>query len=469
MLHLLNSGAQGSVHIVNDIKTKETFCLKVMIIEESLKKEFNSTMEFLKSVSESDESNVFVKYVEHFFENEKGILVMEYCSGGDLQTLIKKKAIEKDKFSETEICKLIFNAATALKKLHSLGMIHRDVKDSNFLIGGDGNFKLCDFNTSKLVGADAKTSTVVGTFPNCAPEVLEGKGYSFPVDMWSLGTVLYQMMVGRTPFVTETGLNIVKLAAGEFEPISAHLGYSQLLVDLVHLCLSVDPSRRPTPAQVLASPLITLFVEVRDLRNRLQRLEMEMEVMSRKTESVRKEEHSEDVCKYDRDRKDAFRLQHSLQLSYAYRGAMDVEEMEAEKMALVCGVVLPLVSRILKRIIEGVRSSSSTDTDKKTVLMSLLRMVLLLLTNLSVKDDLVVARLSLGNVVGDLINVLRCVGSSSSTSSFSLSPSPSPSPSACPSPSSSFSSSVFTRVAMPEMQRLIDLFALMVVCCFNIC
>lgn len=295
----LKGGAQGFVYLVEDMKTHEQLCLKSMSIPESKRGDYDKTMSILKLVSESDVKDVFVKYKEHFFQEKNAVLVMEYCSGGDLQTLIEKRTLERGRFSEAEINKLLIDGTTALEKLHALGMIHRDVKGANFLIGDHGKFKICDLNTSKLLEGTKGASTVVGTLENSAPEVISSEDYSYPVDMWSLGTVLYQMMVGRTPFVNERGLNVVKLAQGIYNPVDAALGYSQPLVDFVGSCLLVDPLRRPTPAQALALPFVAAAREAAlraaaeartsALENSVERVLQGMDELRRTGEELRRE------------------------------------------------------------------------------------------------------------------------------------------------------------------------------------
>lgn len=87
--------------------------------------------------------------------------------------------------------------------------------------------------------------------------MVNAEEHSFPVDVYSVGVIAYQMIVGKTPYAKAGGVALMDLMLGKYTPISATLGYSAPLVDLVHRCLATDPACRPTPAEVLASSFIS--------------------------------------------------------------------------------------------------------------------------------------------------------------------------------------------------------------------
>ena len=89
---------------------------------------------------------------------------------------------------------------TALKQLHDLGIVYRDLKPENVLIDADGHLKLTDFGLSKF-SRDDLTYTVCGTALYVAPEVLYKNGHNKTIDFWSLGILIYEMFTGETPFV----------------------------------------------------------------------------------------------------------------------------------------------------------------------------------------------------------------------------------------------------------------------------
>lgn len=97
----------------------------------------------------------------------------------------------------------IFYAAQLLhiiEELHHKSLLYRDMKPENVMVCADGYLKLIDLGTCKKLKGNEKTFTMIGTPSYMAPETLSGKGYSFYVDLWSLGVVIYEFMAGFVPY-----------------------------------------------------------------------------------------------------------------------------------------------------------------------------------------------------------------------------------------------------------------------------
>ena len=92
--------------------------------------------------------------------------------------------------------------------LHSKNIIYRDLKPENILIDGEGYLKLTDFGFAKY--CDTRTYTLCGTPEYLAPEVLLNKGHGKPVDWWTLGILLYEMLAGYPPFQDDDPMNIYR-------------------------------------------------------------------------------------------------------------------------------------------------------------------------------------------------------------------------------------------------------------------
>lgn len=204
-----------------------------------------------------------ITFKEVFEDADKFYLIMEYCPGKELFDVI----LQKSSFSETEARPVFLQVSLALCYLHSLNIIHRDIKPENVLLvdpsvvapGDDGfsSVKLLDFGLSKNAGVGGSAAkTFVGTPCYVAPEVewtSKGKGgtYGLPADCWSLGALLYVMLVARFPeFELDISANVYRLRL----PDALWSEKSSEAKDLVRGLMTVNPTHRMTIYQVLQHP-----------------------------------------------------------------------------------------------------------------------------------------------------------------------------------------------------------------------
>ena len=171
-----------------------------------------------RSAGRLDHPNI-LKVYEAGEENEQPYMVMEYIAGGDtLRSYCKGDSL----LPIPKVVKLIRQAADALDYAHSQGVLHRDVKPANIMLTKDGDAKLGDFGIAKRLGADQ--TQIVGWFGSplyMSPEQAQDAEITAQSDLFSLGSVFYEMLTGTPPFAAKglTGL-IQKVCKEDPKPLS---------------------------------------------------------------------------------------------------------------------------------------------------------------------------------------------------------------------------------------------------------
>jgi len=139
-------------------------------------------------------------------------IIMECITGGELFTHLRRAR----KFTDEQAKFYGAQVAAAFAHIHSKNIIHRDLKPENILLSPNGYSKLTDFGFAKVLEPGTRTYTLCGTPEYIAPEVLLNKGHGKPVDWWTLGILIYEMICGQPPFCDEDPMGIYqKILAGK--------------------------------------------------------------------------------------------------------------------------------------------------------------------------------------------------------------------------------------------------------------
>ena len=188
---------------------------------------------------------------EHFFEDPENVyILLELCNNQTMNELLKRRK----RLTELEVQCYSLQVISALKYLHSHKVIHRDLKLGNFFLSENMEIKIGDLGlASKLEFDNEKKRTICGTPNYIAPEVLDGKqGHSFEVDIWSLGVIMYTLIIGKPPFETsdvKTTYRRIRMNAYSF-PESVTI--SEPARSLITRILVTDPLKRPSLDEILA-------------------------------------------------------------------------------------------------------------------------------------------------------------------------------------------------------------------------
>ncbi|MFC4947237.1 serine/threonine-protein kinase [Pseudonocardia sp. GCM10023141] len=172
-------------------------------------------------------------------------LVMEYLPSKSLAQLVA----EKGPLDTAEVAAIGRAVADGLAAAHLAGVVHRDVKPGNVLIGDDGRVKLTDFGVSRAVDDVQLTRTglIAGTPAFLAPEIAQGREPTAASDIFSLGATLYAAIEGKPPFgLDDNAYALLHRVATETPPVPEHAGP---LTGIITRLLSVNPADRPSAAQ----------------------------------------------------------------------------------------------------------------------------------------------------------------------------------------------------------------------------
>jgi cGMP-dependent protein kinase len=188
-----------------------------------------------------------VKFYNTFKSNDYLFFLLEFIDGINLREYLnnKKKENLRNLYEVSFFGAILFNV---LNYLQNKRILHRDLKPENLMIGKNGYLKVIDFGIAKdLNNNDNKNKhfSIVGTTHYLAPEIIEGKNYSFGIDYWSVGIILYEIFYGNTPFGSSTGdVNKIYKEILENKPFLTSDPKNKILNNLINSLLSKKPSSR---------------------------------------------------------------------------------------------------------------------------------------------------------------------------------------------------------------------------------
>jgi len=232
-----------------------------------------------------------VNYSTSFVVGEELWIVLKLHEGGSLLDLIKQAMRNRDcsdgVLDEETIATLVKEVLKGLDYLHRSGQIHRDIKAGNILIAKDGSVQIADFGVSAHLATAASSDdrnrkhTFVGTPCWMSPEVVQsnnGKGYDYKTDIWSLGITVIEMVRGTAPYINFPPIKILMLVMQDDAPgletnprdkENYTKNYGKSIRNFISSCLTKDPAKRPSAAELLKHPFIKKAKDKEFLKQRL--------------------------------------------------------------------------------------------------------------------------------------------------------------------------------------------------------
>ena len=262
----ISSGGMGTVYLAEDTSLHRKVALKVLAPELADDPErFQRFRWEAQVLARLNHPNIVTIYSVEEADGHH-FLTMELIEGQTLADQIPQNGLRLDRFFE-----LAIPLADALAAAHQQGVIHRDLKPGNVMVGKDGRVKILDFGLAKqlddssAIGAQPVTQdgALLGTIPYMSPEQLQGEAVDHRTDLFSLGILLFEMATGVRPFQGRTFGDLASAILRDNPPSVTVLNVTlpRHLGRIIRHCLEKDPERR--------------FQTALDLRNELEELRRE--------------------------------------------------------------------------------------------------------------------------------------------------------------------------------------------------
>ncbi|KAI0558183.1 Mitogen-activated protein kinase kinase 6 MPKK6 [Gracilaria domingensis] len=260
----LGRGITGSVYLARHEPTKKFVAVKrINAFDEKKREELKKELTTLIS----HESRFLVRSHGAFYDGMNGVhIVLEYMDRGSLSDVVSQYG----KIPEPVLRKITEHCLLGLRFLHENHVLHRDVKTANILMSSKvGRAKLGDFGLARDLkernancnsigeGSTSETETFVGTFQYMSPERLNGSKYTYASDIWGLGMVVIEGVLGKPPFASLHQFFEIVNFLEHTRPVSFVEGcVSPELADFIRLCTVHDAKGRPPASELLRHPWI---------------------------------------------------------------------------------------------------------------------------------------------------------------------------------------------------------------------
>lgn len=260
LVEKIGSGGMGDVFRGHDRRTNTPVAVKVLrpeLATQDMVQRFVREGEALRQLNHPN----IVKLLDAIHENDRNYLIMELVDGGSLDQVLK----QTPRLPVDGILNIALDLADALTRAHRLNIVHRDIKPGNILLAKDGMLRLTDFGIARVVGSSiTEVGSVLGTVAYIAPEILQGKPADARSDIWSMGLLLFEMLVGEHPFKSyqESGGLIPAILDALLPDLEAlRPDAPPALVDLINRMVAKDPAERIPRMRLIGSELEAMLAD----------------------------------------------------------------------------------------------------------------------------------------------------------------------------------------------------------------
>ncbi|XP_028295634.1 serine/threonine-protein kinase Nek2 [Gouania willdenowi] len=279
VLHTIGSGSYGRCQKISRKRDGKILVWKELDYGAMAETEKQMLVSEVNLLRELKHPNI-VRYYDRIIDKTNATLyiVMEYCEGGDLSSLINRCIKERRYLEEQFILQILAQLTLALRECHRRSdgratVLHRDLKPANIFLDVKQNVKLGDFGLARILNHDTSfAKTFVGTPYYMSPEQIDRMSYNEKSDIWSLGCLLYELCALTPPFTAYNQRDLAeKIREGRFRRIPYR--YSEELNSLLSKMLNLKDYLRPSVECILQSSLLSSAVaeDQKKMQSRPQR------------------------------------------------------------------------------------------------------------------------------------------------------------------------------------------------------
>jgi serine/threonine protein kinase len=268
VLSLLGSGGMGEVYLAEDPRLRRRVALKVLPRQLSRDPDRLRRLEReARTASSLAHPNVCVIYEIADTDDDRCYIAMEYVQGESLREMLEHYRTAGRRMPPDEAVDAVLQVAAGLGAAHAAGIVHRDVKPENMIRRPDGLVKVLDFGVAKRAALEfpggsgtagqTEPGTLVGTVQYMSPEQVRGLPVDPRTDAWSLGVVLYELLIGEPPFLGESPADVM-VSILDRQPRRLREVVPEIplgLQQVVDRALAKDPDQRYPNMAALASDL----------------------------------------------------------------------------------------------------------------------------------------------------------------------------------------------------------------------
>jgi len=259
----IGRGGMATIYRGNDTRMERIVAVKVLREVYSTDPKFVTRFQREARAASALQHPNIVQVYDYGQSDGSYYIVMELIDGADLRRYLRSRKMQMLAIDRAII--IAHDVALGLGAAHRRGIVHRDVKPQNVLVGRDGSIKLTDFGIASVykdINDERLTTTgmTLGTVQYYAPEQAQGEIVSPAADVYALGIVMYEMLAGRTPFDGDTAVAVAMqhIQDTPIPPTQYNPGIPQALEDIIMRCLEKVPEMRYRDGSTLARALEVL-------------------------------------------------------------------------------------------------------------------------------------------------------------------------------------------------------------------